>query len=167
MAILMNILLVIGSFLFMEGVAWFTHKYIMHGILWSWHKDHHTVHNKTLEKNDLFAVVFSIPAIVMIVLGSEIPEWRFLLYIGLGVTLYGIFYSVFHDIIVHRRIKYKYKFKSAYMKRIMKAHYIHHAVHTKEGAQAFGFLWAPKKYEKQSITAKEEKEASRTEAHSH
>jgi beta-carotene 3-hydroxylase len=59
---------------------------------------------------------------------------------------YGIFYSVFHDIIVHRRIKIKFKAKSAYMKRIMNAHYVHHKTHTKEGAEAFGFLYAPKKY---------------------
>jgi beta-carotene 3-hydroxylase len=29
----------------------------------------------------------------------------------------------------------------------MHAHYIHHKVHTKEGAEAFGFLYAPEKYE--------------------
>jgi beta-carotene 3-hydroxylase len=36
------------------------------------------------------------------------------------------------------------------MKRIMYAHYVHHKTHTKEGAEAFGFLYAPKKYEKKS-----------------
>ena len=25
----------------MEFMAWFTHKYIMHGFLWVLHKDHH------------------------------------------------------------------------------------------------------------------------------
>lgn len=34
------------------------------------------------------------------------------------------------------------------MKRIMRAHYLHHEKHTKEGAEAFGFLYAPKKYQK-------------------
>ena len=29
----------------------------------------------------------------------------------------------------------------------MNAHYVHHKVHTKEGAKAFGFLFAPKKYD--------------------
>jgi beta-carotene 3-hydroxylase len=29
----------------------------------------------------------------------------------------------------------------------MKAHYVHHEVHTKKGAEAFGFLYAPKKYQ--------------------
>ena len=43
-------------------------------------------------------------------------------------------------------IKINFKTKSSYMKRIMHAHYVHHKVHTKEGAKAFGFLFAPKKY---------------------
>jgi beta-carotene 3-hydroxylase len=65
----------------------------------------------------------------------------------LGVSLYGISYFVFHDLIVHRRIKFKYNTKSEYMKRIMNAHFVHHKVHSKEGAEAFGFLFAPKKYD--------------------
>ena len=56
---LVNIIIVFGTFIFMEGVAWFTHKYIMHGILWTWHKSHHKKHDHILELNDLFAVVFS------------------------------------------------------------------------------------------------------------
>jgi len=35
------VLIVLGAFLFMEFVAWFTHKYVMHGFLWVLHKDHH------------------------------------------------------------------------------------------------------------------------------
>jgi beta-carotene 3-hydroxylase len=130
----------------MEGVAWFTHKYIMHGILWTWHRSHHKAHNHFFERNDLFAVVFSIPSIVLIVLGFQFESLDILKYFGFGIMGYGIFYSVFHDIIVHRRIKIKFKAKSAYMKRIMNAHFIHHKTHTKEGAEAFGFLYAPKKY---------------------
>lgn len=149
MGILINILIVIGTFLFMEGVAWFTHKYIMHGLLWSWHKSHHKVHNHALEMNDLFAVVFSIPSILTIYLGyNNYDEYWWLLYIGIGILCYGVFYFIFHDVIVHRRIKVPFKAKSKYMKRIMKAHYVHHEKHTKEGAEAFGFLYAPKKYQK-------------------
>jgi len=29
------------TFLVMEFMAWFIHKYIMHGLLWVLHKDHH------------------------------------------------------------------------------------------------------------------------------
>ncbi|MEQ9374104.1 MAG: beta-carotene hydroxylase [Imperialibacter sp.] len=141
--------LVIGTFFFMEAVAWFTHKYIMHGVLWTWHRSHHRLHNHTLERNDLFALVFSIPSIACIVFGSEFPEIRWLMFVGFGILAYGLFYFIFHDVIVHRRIKIKYKAKSKYMKRIMHAHHVHHEVHTKEGARAFGFLYAPKKYEKE------------------
>ncbi len=158
MQIFLYSLLAVGTFFFMEGVAWFTHKYIMHGFLWTWHKSHHTVHKEPLERNDLFAVVFSLPAIALIVIGSEIQSLEFLLPIGVGVTLYGIFYVIFHDIIVHRRVKINFRAKSKYMKRIMNAHYVHHMVHTKNGAEAFGFLYAPKKYEK-GTRGKQEKKA--------
>ncbi len=149
MATLINVLIVIGTFFFMEGVAWFTHKYIMHGFLWSWHRSHHKVHNHALEMNDLFAVVFSIPSIITIYFGYDNYEaYWWLLYIGIGILGYGFFYFIFHDIIVHRRMKIPFKAKSRYMKRIMNAHYVHHETHTKEEAEAFGFLYAPKKYEK-------------------
>jgi beta-carotene 3-hydroxylase len=61
--------------------------------------------------------------------------------------LYGVAYVVFHDIIVHRRIKINFKATSPYLKRIMNAHYVHHKVHTKHGGKAFGFLFAPKEYD--------------------
>jgi len=151
-----NIIITIATFFFMEAAAWFTHKYIMHGFLWSWHRSHHKHHNHALERNDLFALVFSLPAVATIVIGSEVAPLWFLLPIGLGITSYGLFYFIFHDIIVHRRIKIKYKATSPYMKRIMNAHYVHHKVHTKEGAEAFGFLYAPKKYRKEDLLKKKE-----------
>lgn len=147
MQILINTFLVVSTFLFMEGVAWFTHKYIMHGFLWSWHRSHHKVHPHVLERNDLFALVFSVPSVLLIVVGFEIPDLGWLRFIGFGILAYGLFYFIFHDVIVHRRIKIPFKAKSGYMKRIIKAHYVHHETHTREGAEAFGFLYAPKKYE--------------------
>ena len=100
-----GILLWLGTFLGMEGVAWFTHKYIMHGIMWNWHESHHVHHKNKLEKNDLFSVVFGISSTLTIIVGAEIPEYWPLFWIGLGIATYGIFYFIFHDIIVHRRIK--------------------------------------------------------------
>lgn len=147
MKLVYGIGLAMATFFFMEGVAWFTHKYIMHGPLWTWHRSHHKVHNHTLERNDLFALVFSIPSIALIVIGFEIPSLEFLKYVGFGILGYGLFYFVFHDIIVHRRIKIPFRAESKYLKRIIRAHYIHHETHTKGGAEAFGFLYAPEKYE--------------------
>ena len=143
----MSLILKIGTFIFMEGVAWFTHKYIMHGFLWNLHKSHHKVHKHFFEMNDLFAVIFSIPSILLIYIGYSYESYSILKYFGIGIFLYGVAYIIFHDIIVHRRIKINFKINSEYMKRIMNAHYVHHKVHTKEGAKAFGFLFAPKKYD--------------------
>lgn len=143
--IVLLIVLFTGTFLFMEGVAWFTHKYIMHGFLWVWHESHHKVHHKLLERNDLFALVFSIPSFLLLLFGFGYSPY--MAAIGFGIMAYGIFYVLFHDVIVHQRIKWRPKKRSKYLKRMINAHYIHHKVHTKEGAEAFGFLYAPKKFE--------------------
>jgi beta-carotene 3-hydroxylase len=144
--IALYILLFIATFFFMEFMAWFTHKYIMHGFLWIWHKSHHEVHNHTLEKNDLFAVVFSIPSILLIYLATYYQS-GILLSVGLGIAAYGLFYFLFHDVIVHRRIKIQFKARNKYLKRIINAHYVHHKKHSREGGEAFGFLYASKKYD--------------------
>ncbi|MFN8355586.1 MAG: sterol desaturase family protein [Spirosomataceae bacterium] len=151
MSLLVKILIVVAVFCFMEFMAWFTHKYIMHGFMWVWHEDHHRHHKGFFEKNDLFAVVFAVFSISFFAIGNFIEGWEVMTYIGLGVLCYGFAYFTFHDVIVHRRIKIKFVAKSRYMKRIMRAHYIHHKVHSKEGAEAFSFLWAPKKYETKDL----------------
>lgn len=150
LSILFNVFLVVGTFFFMEGVAWFTHKYIMHGFMWTWHRSHHKIHPHPLERNDLFAFVFSLPSVALIVLGFEVEAVGWLKFVGFGILGYGIFYFIFHDIIVHRRIKIKFKANHPYMKRIMNAHYVHHKTHEKDEAEAFGFLYAPKKYDQNS-----------------
>lgn len=137
----------IATFLFWEFVAWFTHKYVMHGFLWSWHRSHHTVHHHTLERNDLFAVVFSIPSIAIFYYFSLVSYNPYMLAAGFGIFLYGLFYFIFHDIIVHQRVRWNPANKSRYLRRMINAHYIHHSRHTKNGCEAFGFLYAPKKYE--------------------
>lgn len=155
--IIICILIVTGTFLFWEFVAWFTHKYVMHGFLWIWHRSHHTVHDHALEKNDWFAVVFSIPSIALIYYSTIITNNPYLLSVGIGIFCYGLFYMIFHDIIVHQRIRWRPQKRSRYLQRMIHAHYIHHSRHTKEGCEAFGFLIAPKKYEPKEFTYKEER----------
>jgi beta-carotene 3-hydroxylase len=156
--ILICSLITIGTFLFWEFVAWFSHKYIMHGFLWSWHKSHHTVHDHVVEKNDLFAVVFSIPSIMLFIISTTIYPSPYLFAVALGIFCYGLFYMIFHDIIVHQRLKWKPSKRSAYLQRMIHAHYIHHAKHTKEGCEAFGFLYAPKKFEPKKFIHKEKRQ---------
>jgi beta-carotene 3-hydroxylase len=155
--ILICSLITIGTFLFWEFVAWFSHKYIMHGFLWIWHKSHHTVHDHALEKNDWFAVVFSVPSIGLFAYASMTGN-PYIFAVALGILCYGIFYLVFHDIIVHQRLKWRPAKRSQYLQRMINAHYIHHSKHSKEGCEAFGFLYAPKKYEPKKFVLKKERQ---------
>ena len=52
MSLIAIILTVVATFIAMEFVAWSSHKYIMHGWGWGWHRDHHEPHDNALEKND-------------------------------------------------------------------------------------------------------------------
>lgn len=142
MGFLVNILLVVVTVAGMEAFAYYTHKYVMHGFMWTWHQSHHEPREGNFEKNDLFAVVFSVPSIILIYLGVNF--YGPLLYIGIGIALYGLIYFVFHDVIVHQRIRMPIPRGNEYLKRIIQAHRIHHAVHTKEGTVSFGFLYAPR-----------------------
>jgi beta-carotene 3-hydroxylase len=140
--ILVNAAVFAGAFAAMEAVAWLTHKYIMHGWLWCWHRSHHEPREGLFELNDLFAVIFSLPSIVMIYMGVRVPSpW---LWLGLGVMAYGIAYTVFHDGLVHRRFRVPFRGRQRYWRRLVQAHRLHHAVRDRDGAVSFGFLWAPR-----------------------
>lgn len=146
MAFLINTFIVLCGFLLMEAVAWFTHKYIMHGFMWRWHKSHHEPRHGVFEKNDLFGLVFAIISAVLIIAGSlySPSDWKF--YFGLGIMLYGIAYFLVHDVFVHRRLPFLKNTRITYFKAMRFAHKVHHKVSTREGAEAFGFLFVSKKY---------------------
>lgn len=130
----------------MEPLTWCIHKYVMHGFLWSLHKDHHDHSNESeFEKNDLFFFIFSIPAIALFYFGS-LQNFNYLFYIGLGITLYGIAYFFVHDIFIHQRIKIFRNAKHPYLLAIRRAHKQHHKHITKEDGECFGFLFVPIKY---------------------
>ena len=143
---LTNTLVLLSFFVLMEGVAWFTHKYIMHGSLWVWHKSHHEPRKGTLELNDLFGFMFALPSILLIVYGSNPIDWRF--FAGLGIALYGLAYFLVHDVFVHQRVKWLKTTNVPYFRAMRLTHHLHHAVHTKQGAQAFGFLLVLPKFYK-------------------
>ena len=131
----------LGVFLIMEAVAWAAHKYIMHGWGWGWHRSHHEPREGLFEKNDLYAVVFSVLAIALFVvagLGHPIVGA-----IAVGITLYGAFYFIVHDGLVHQRWPFRNIPHKGYAKRLVQAHRLHHAVEGKDGAVSFGFLYAP------------------------
>ena len=138
-------LIVFATVLAMEWVAWASHKYIMHGFAWSWHRDHHKPHDNLLEKNDLFAIVGAVASISMFAIGSPMvlgsSAWWPGTWIGLGILFYGIIYTLVHDGLVHQRY-FQWVPKRGYAKRLVQAHKLHHATVGKEGGVSFGFVLA-------------------------
>lgn len=136
-------LLTLAVFFAMEGVAWCTHRYIMHGPLgWGWHRDHHEPHDKAFEVNDLYGVVGALVGTGLFVLAWLTGLW-WVRAIALGVTLYGLVYAFVHDGLVHQRWPWRWMPKNGYARRLVQAHKLHHAVQTREGAVSFGFVFAP------------------------
>jgi beta-carotene 3-hydroxylase len=139
-----NILVVFLTFWFMEFMAWFTHKFIMHGLLWYLHKDHHQVEPGFFEKNDSFFLIFAVPSAYCYVTGLMYNDFR--LYIGIGISLYGLAYFIIHEIIIHQRFKLWSRLDNRYIKAIRRAHKIHHKYLGKEHGENFGMLIVPFKY---------------------
>ncbi|APG61962.1 beta-carotene hydroxylase [Sphingorhabdus lutea] len=137
--------IILVSFLAMECVAWASHKYIMHGFGWAWHRDHHEPHDNLLEKNDLYGIFGAVMSISMFAWGSPMIMGQHAFWpatwIGMGILLYGIVYTLVHDGLVHQRY-FKWVPKSGYAKKLVQAHKLHHATIGKEGGVSFGFIFA-------------------------
>lgn len=150
MNIVINIVLFTATFLSMELTAWFTHKYIMHGVLWKLHKDHHKKdHKGFFEWNDIFFLIFALPAVYFIYSGYQFG-WSAGLAIGLGITAYGIAYLFVHDIVVHQRIRWIKNVDHPYLKALRRAHKIHHKYIHRRPSENFGFLIVPLSYIQES-----------------
>ncbi|HKR92084.1 sterol desaturase family protein [Novosphingobium sp.] len=145
MSALAACLIVLVTVAAMELVAWASHKYVMHGFGWAWHRDHHEPHNRSLEKNDLYALVGAAISIAMFALGSPMVMgrgvWQPGTWIGLGVLIYGVIYTLVHDGLVHRRY-FRWAPRRGYARRLVQAHRLHHATVGKEGGVSFGFIVA-------------------------
>ena len=143
--ILLYLITIIVTFFFMEFVAWFLHKYVMHGFGWLLHEDHHRYTKGKFEKNDIFGLFFSLLSFSLILTGY-LGGFDIRIPLGIGVMLYGLGYFLVHDIFFHRRLKIKYRPKSDYLKRVLHAHTVHHQKSKAHQGICFGFLYANKKY---------------------
>jgi beta-carotene 3-hydroxylase len=143
MPLILGILLFVATIAVMEGVAYAAHRWVMHGPGWFLHESHHRPRKGNWELNDLYAVIFAVPSFILILGGAQLGWWQGYTWIGAGIAAYGAIYFGFHDWIVHQRLPGRFVPRSAYMKRIVQAHRLHHAVEAKHGTVSFGFLWAP------------------------
>jgi beta-carotene 3-hydroxylase len=140
------ILITVAAFMGMEFMAWATHKYVMHGFMWSFHKDHHRKdHNSWFERNDVFFLIYATPGASLMILGI-LADFDLRFFIGLGITLYGFTYFMVHDVFIHQRFKWFRDTNHPYFLAIRKAHKAHHKVVGKEDGTCFGMLVVPKKY---------------------
>ncbi|MEO0041137.1 MAG: hypothetical protein RL329_585 [Bacteroidota bacterium] len=138
---LMYALVTFGAFAGMEFMAWFTHKYVMHGLLWDWHEDHHKPQLKHgfFEKNDRFFLVYAIPSMFCYIYGTLSPHF-WVLFVGVGISLYGLAYFLIHDVYIHRRFDWFKHLDSDYSRAVLRAHGAHHAKQSKEDCESFGLL---------------------------
>ncbi len=143
---IVNISIVIITFVITEFSAWANHKYIMHGFLWYFHKDHHHKdHGSWFERNDFFFFMYAIPSWLLIMFGV-MNGWDYRTFIGFGIALYGIVYFLVHDVIIHQRFKWLTKSNNIYVIAIRRAHKMHHKHLGKFDGESFGMLIVNLKY---------------------
>ena len=144
----LHVLIFILTFWAMEFMAWFTHKYVMHGFLWSLHRDHHRKdHDSWFERNDAFFIFYAVVSMGCIMLGSE-GYLTFGKAIGFGILAYGIAYFLVHDIFIHQRFKIFKNIDNRYARAVRRAHKMHHKHLGKDKGECFGMLIVPFKYYK-------------------
>ena len=144
MKLLSGVLVLLGMAAYMEYVAWFTHKHVMHGFLWVLHEDHHHPRGRGPQKNDLFALFFSLVSFLLIYAGL-LRRQTPLASAGIGVALYGVGYVLFHDVMFHRRIRgLRIRARGRYLTGIVRAHQDHHKHSGRENGASFGFLYPPR-----------------------
>lgn len=136
----------LSTFFLMEFMAWFTHKYVMHGFLWSLHKDHHKKdHDSWWERNDYFFLFYAAVSIGFFLAWKYQNLWIGLP-IGIGIFAYGLTYFLVHDIFIHQRFKLFRNTNNKYAKAIRRAHKMHHKSTKKNKGESFGMLVPPLKY---------------------
>jgi beta-carotene 3-hydroxylase len=145
MTVLFYILVLLATFIAMEGVTWLTHRYVMHGFLWYLHKDHHQTEPGFFEKNDAFFIIFAVPSFLLILFGTLNHVW-WMQSIGFGIMAYGAAYFLVHDVIIHQRFKWFTRSNNTYVRAIRWAHKMHHKHLGKHDGESFGMLLVARKY---------------------
>jgi beta-carotene 3-hydroxylase len=149
MQILVSTTIIIITLAAMEAFSWLIHKYLFHGPLWFIHQSHHKPHHSWFELNDVFSLIFAGISLYLMWDGRESRNAGF--WIGVGISIYGLIYFVFHDWFIHNRFK-AFKTNNRYLLGIRRAHKIHHKSIDKNPAEEFGLLLASGKYFKKQNT---------------
>lgn len=121
------------AFVAMEGVSYLSHRFVMHGFGFGWHRSHHQQRNRCFERNDLYPLFFSTLAVACSVLAAAgVPGCTG---IAVGVTAYGVAYAVVHEAYIHRRVPLPLP-RTRYFEWTRDAHRLHHLY----GGEPYGML---------------------------
>lgn len=113
----------------MDIWAGLLHGGVWHRSLWPIHRSHHVPRTGRLERNDVLALLHAPPAIALILHGCAATEstGREIAYgVGIGMTVFAAGYATVHDGLVHGRLPVTALLRIGYLRRIVKAHRIHH-----------------------------------------
>lgn len=139
------ILVFITTFCLMEFMAWFTHKYVMHGFYGPCTA---ITIIKIMARGGsamIFLYFYALVSIGCFLLWRYESVWIGLP-IGLGIFAYGMAYFMVHDIFIHQRFKLFRDANNWYSKGLRRAHKIHHKHLGKEDGECFGMLFPPLKF---------------------
>jgi beta-carotene 3-hydroxylase len=128
----------------MEPWASWLHDRLWHRALWSIHRTHHAPRRGLLEANDALATVHAPIAMALIPYGCLSPEslWGQIAFgVGVGMTLFAVAYVLIHDGVVHGRLPARRLLGFAYVRRVVRAHRIHHK--NLHGGHPFGLFFGP------------------------
>ncbi len=137
-----NLTLVAIGFLGMEAITYLVHRFVMHGLLQRLHHSHHrnaaaAFASKSPEPNDMFPLAFSVLVIVGVWMGFNVRSAAWLLPLVVGVSLYGIVYTLIHDGIIHGRIRWMKRVQSGWTTSLDVAHREHHRLN----GEPYGMLF--------------------------
>lgn len=155
-------IIVLITFFAMEFMAWFMHKYVMHGFMWRFHEDHHQPVPKLFgffERNDVFFLIFAVPSWLCIMLGMMHGRYT-VVSVGAGIAVYGFAYFLVHEVFIHRRLKWFKHSDNFYLRAIRKAHKVHHKHLDKEDGECFGMLIVPLKYFREARQSMKQKNSA-------
>ncbi len=125
----------VSAFAAMEAVSYAAHRWVMHGRAMAWHRSHHAPPTGRFERNDVFPVVFSLPAIGLFVSAAAglTPPWTW--WAAAGVTVYGVTYLVIHELAIHHRLDARIP-DTRYVRWLRTSHAAHHI----DGGEPYGML---------------------------
>ncbi|MCC7110088.1 MAG: sterol desaturase family protein [Deltaproteobacteria bacterium] len=131
--------------LLMEPWSAWVHRVVWHGRLWLAHRSHHRerigAEPGGLVANDALSAAHAPVAMALILAGLLVPgaAGQGLLGAGIGMTLFGALYVVFHDGMVHGRLPVAGLLRFRAFAAMRDAHQLHH----QSNGAPFGFFASP------------------------